>query len=126
MAKHRSEAQQIQSKADVDAALKDFERLSRLLDTQFGVPFLPRFGLDSLVGIVPVAGDVLTAVMGFYALGLAQKHKLPFWTKLGMAWNIIFDMTVGAVPIIGDLFDFFFQAHRRNYKTLRKHLEKAR
>lgn len=110
--------------ADTDERLKGFERLSRLLDTQFGVPFLPRFGLDSLMGIVPVVGDIMTALMGFYSLGLAQKHKLPFWTKLGMVWNILFDMTVGAVPIIGDLFDFFFQAHRRNYKTLMKHLHR--
>ncbi|MEO0467263.1 MAG: DUF4112 domain-containing protein [Pseudomonadota bacterium] len=112
-----------ETERESDRLLRGFERLSRLLDTQFNLPFLPRFGLDSLVGLVPVVGDVVTALMGLYALGLAQKHKLPFGTKLGMAWNIIFDMIIGAFPLVGDLFDFFFRAHRRNYKTLKRHLE---
>ncbi|MEM1151523.1 MAG: DUF4112 domain-containing protein [Pseudomonadota bacterium] len=104
---------------DWDGALKGFAALSVLLDNKFKLPFLPaRFGLDALLGLIPVLGDAITAFMGLYALVLAQRERESFWGHVAMIWNILLDFVLGAIPLVGDLFDWAFQAHRKNFRIL--------
>lgn len=112
---------------DWDGVLKGFAALSVLLDNRFKLPFIrARFGLDAMLGLVPVLGDAITAFMGLYALVVAQREKVSFWCQVAMVWNILLDFVLGAIPLVGDLFDWAFQAHRKNFRILERHLEKRR
>jgi hypothetical protein len=105
--------------------LKRFEQLSRVLDTQIKAPGIPfRIGLDGILGLIPGVGDVVTGGMGAYAFLVARKHKLPWHIHARILKNLLVDTLVGAIPLVGDLFDFAFHAHRKNYDLLSRAIAK--
>lgn len=107
----------------VKEELRQFETLAKVLDTRFKL-FGIRFGLDSLLGLIPVVGDVSTGAAGLYALGHAYRLKLPLRAKLHIVWNLVFDTLIGAIPLVGDVFDFFFKSNTKNFKIVEKHLHR--
>ena len=102
------------------------EALEHLLEGMFEVPGLGgrKIGLDAIVGLIPVVGDVATAAMGFYMVWEARNLKMPRWQLWRMAGNVGVDSLVGAVPLVGDLFDFAFRSNTKNLRIIRKHLDK--
>ncbi len=99
--------------------------MERLLERSFTIPGIRRdVGLDAIAGLVPVLGDVLTAAMGAWMVWEARNLGLPKWKLWRMGANVAFDTAVGAVPLVGDAFDFFFRSNSKNLKILRKHLDK--
>lgn len=101
------------------------EALERLLEGLFEVPVLGRkVGLDAIVGLIPVAGDVIAAAMGLYLVWEARNLGMSRWQLWRMAGNVGIDSLVGAVPLAGDLFDFIYRSNTRNLKIIRKHLDK--
>jgi Domain of unknown function (DUF4112) len=100
-----------------------FDRFSDLMDTRFKIAGVP-FGLDSLLGLVPIAGDAVTGAAGLYALGTAARLKLPVTAHVHIIWNLVVDVVIGSVPLAGDVFDFFFRSHRKNFRVVEKHLIK--
>jgi len=91
--------------------------ISRLLDSQFEVGGV-KFGLDAILGLIPVAGDLISTAIGLYPIHLARKHRLGRLVVLRMLANLGADFLIGAVPLAGDAFDVFFKAHLKNYKLL--------
>ena len=109
---------------DRAAIIGEFDRVARLLDSQWRIPGTGmRFGLDPLVGLVPGLGDVATGLVSAYIVLLAARLKLPAPVMARMAGNIALDVIVGSVPILGSVFDLFYKANRRNFDLLRRHLE---
>lgn len=101
------------------------EAMERLLERSLTVPGTRMaVGLDSIIGLIPVVGDAIAAVMGAYILWEARNLGLPKWKLWRMAGNIAFDTAVGAVPVAGDLFDFAFRSNSRNLRIVRRHLDK--
>jgi hypothetical protein len=99
------------------------ERLSHLMDAAFEVPGVGvRFGLDGLVGLIPIFGDVATTLVSFYIIGLAGRLGLPRITVARMSLNVLVDMVIGSVPLVGDLFDVWWKANLRNARLLEKRL----
>ena len=98
-----------------------FDTYSRLLDTKFGAGPV-KFGLDSVLGLVPVAGDAATGLAGLYALVTAWRLRLPASASVRIVWNLVVDTAIGAVPLAGDVFDIFFRSHRKNFHVVEKHL----
>lgn len=94
---------------------------SRMLDSQFSVMGV-RFGVDSLLGLLPVAGDVATGIAGTYALATAIRLKLHPMAVVHIGWNLLFDTVIGAIPVLGDIFDVFFKSNTKNFKIIEKHL----
>src|SRR5688572_30090613 len=85
----------------------DLERaraLARLLDSQFSVAGV-QFGLDAIAGLFPVVGDTLTALAALYPVWVARRHNLGKTLQARMALNVVADWGVGAIPVVGDLFD---------------------
>ena len=96
------------------------DNLSHYLDGLFRVPGTTwRFGLDSLVGLVPNVGDTLTSFASFYILLAGVRYGVPKITLLRMAFNIALDYVVGIVPFIGDAFDFFWKSNKQNMDLIR-------
>lgn len=104
---------------------KRIEAMEQLLERSFVIPGtnMP-VGLDSIVGLIPVVGDLIAAAMGSYLIWEAKNLGLPKWKLARMAGNIAFDTAVGAVPVLGDAFDFAFRSNTRNLRIVKKHLDK--
>lgn len=101
------------------------EMLELLLERSFVIPGINRaVGLDSIVGLVPVIGDFVTAAMGAYIVWEGRNLGMPKWQLWRMAGNIAVDTALGAVPVAGDAFDFLFRSNSRNLRIIRKHLDK--
>jgi hypothetical protein len=108
---------------DAEKALARYRFIANLLDTAFRVPGTKwRFGLDPILGLLPGAGDLVTAVLGGYGVLVAHQLGAPGHVKGRMIANLVIDATAGAVPVIGDIFDFGFKAHVRNRVLLEKWL----
>ncbi|MCB1025562.1 MAG: DUF4112 domain-containing protein, partial [Acidobacteria bacterium] len=86
---------------------ESLETLARYLDGLFHIPGVGwKFGLDSLLGLIPNVGDISTALVSFYILVAGVRYGVPKITLLRMAFNIGLDYVVGVIPFIGDAFDF--------------------
>ncbi len=109
---------------DAASVRQRIEAMEQLLEGMFHVPVLGRVGLDSIVGLIPVVGDFVTAAMGAYLVWEARNLGLPKWKLWRMAGNIAFDSAVGAIPVAGDLFDFAFKSNTKNLKIVKAHLDK--
>lgn len=110
---------------DVQSVRRRIEAMEHLLERSFRIPGINYpIGLDSIVGLVPVVGDVVTAAMGSYIVWEARNLGLPKWKLWRMAGNIVFDTAVGAIPIAGDAFDLLFRSNTRNLRIVKKHLDK--
>ena len=91
------------------------------MDEAVHVPVLgTRVGLDALLGLVPVVGDLVSAGIGLYAVAQARELGASRWLQARMIGNLLADAALGAVPLAGDLADVYFKAHRRNMKLLQK------
>lgn len=97
--------------------------LSRLMDSAVEIPLLrTRVGLDALLGIVPVAGDLLSAAIGLYLVAQARELGASRWLQTRMVGNLLVDAALGVVPVAGDVADIYFKAHLRNLRLLQKEL----
>jgi hypothetical protein len=108
------------NKCDEIARLK---RLALALDSQFSIGGI-KFGLDGIIGLVPVVGDIVTGAIGLYVINQARRLGASRWTMTRMYMNWGLDVTVGALPIVGDLFDIAWKSNSKNLKMLIADLEK--
>ncbi len=103
----------------------DIEQLADWLDTRFVLPGTNwRFGFDSILGLIPGVGDLATALMGAYIIVRARELGAPAHLQAAMIGNLVIDSLVGAVPLVGDVFDFAFRSNAKNVRMLKTHLDK--
>lgn len=108
--------------SDRERELRHLEELADLMDSKFVLPGTSiRFGLDSLLGLIPGVGDTIGLITSVYIAGRAQAHDVPAHIKWVMLWNIFIDWLIGLIPLIGDIFDIGFKANRKNIELIRKH-----
>jgi hypothetical protein len=108
-----------------DEQLVQLEWLADLLDSRFILPGTNiRFGLDGVIGLVPVVGDIISALISFYLISRAAELGLSPWVKTRMVWNVALDTVVGAIPVLGDAFDVSFKSNRRNIALAKRYLAK--
>lgn len=108
-----------------EAVRQRIELMERLLERSFTIPGTRQtVGLDALLGLVPVGGDVITALMGFYMVWEARNLGMSRGAMLRMAGNVGVDWLIGLIPGVGDVADFFFRSNTRNLRILRKHLDR--
>jgi hypothetical protein len=101
------------------------EMLEMVLERALVVPGTRfRFGLDAIVGLVPVAGDIITGLLGAYIIWEARNLKMPRLTLLRMGANVGFDTVIGMIPFVGDAFDLVFRSNSRNLRLIKRHLDR--
>ncbi|GMN02248.1 DUF4112 domain-containing protein [Erythrobacter sp. MTPC3] len=101
------------------------EAVEMLLERSFRVPGVNMpIGLDAIIGLVPVIGDLITTAMGAYIVWEARNLGLSKWQLTRMGANVAFDTAIGLIPIVGDAADFVFRSNSRNLRIIKKHLDK--
>ncbi|MBC8793254.1 MAG: DUF4112 domain-containing protein [Tagaea sp. CACIAM 22H2] len=105
------------------AAVDRLARFARVMDTAIRIPGTRRYiGLDAAIGLVPIAGDAITAAAATWIVVESARLGVPKRKLARMVANVLIDAGVGIVPVAGDLFDFYFKANSRNLEILRDHL----
>ena len=96
--------------------------MTRMFDELIEVPGTGRrFGIDPIIGLIPVIGDIAGGIASFWIIAEAARFKLPTIVLARMIWNAGLDMLIGAIPFVGDFFDFFSKANERNLALFRRH-----
>ncbi len=109
------------------AELRNLSALARLMDSQFKIPGTNmRFGLDALIGLVPGAGDFATFLISGYMVIILANNGASGFVLARMILNIVIDSLVGAIPVLGDIFDVAFKANQRNMKLMQQHYAEGR
>jgi Domain of unknown function (DUF4112) len=107
------------------ARMARIDRLATLLDTALVIPGTRmRFGLDALIGLFPVFGDIITTALSLFIVHEAYHLGAPGHVIARMLGNVALDGVFGAVPLVGDAFDVLWRANRRNMRLLREWLER--
>jgi hypothetical protein len=107
----------------VNPKLHSLENLSRLLDSVIHIPGTNiSMGLDSLIGLIPGVGDAISGMISTYIVYEGARLGLPKYVLFKMGWNVVIDSLVGAIPILGDLFDIAFKANLKNLALIQQHI----
>ena len=110
---------------DTAARLARLDRLADRLDAKFRIPGTPiRFGWDSILGLLPGIGDLITTGPAAYMLVEGWRMGARKRTLVRMAANSGLDLLVGGVPIAGDAFDLVFKANKRNIALLKSDISR--
>lgn len=111
--------------AEIEASVARIEALSRVMDSAFAIPGTNvRLGLDAIIGLVPVIGDLVSQAISGYIIWEARKLGVSRFTMARMIGNTALDTLVGIIPFAGDAFDVMFRANMKNLALLKRHLEK--
>jgi hypothetical protein len=118
-------ADQLPVGRDPASVRRRIEAMEMLLERAIQVPGTRlRFGADSVLGLVPVLGDVITAAMGAWLIWEARNLGMSKFHLARMSGNVAFDTLVGFVPLLGDAFDFLFKSNSRNLRIVKRWLDK--
>ena len=98
-------------------------RISKVMDDLVTMPGTGgrRFGVDPILGLIPVIGDAISAIPGIYLIAEAARFRLPPVVLARMTFNTMIDLSIGIIPIIGDIFDFFSKSNARNLALFRQY-----
>ena len=107
-------------------AKQRLQRVAWLLDAAFRIPGTQqRFGLDAIIGLIPGVGDALGALLSTYIIVEAARRGASVWMVTRMLGNVAVETLIGAIPLLGDLFDVVFKANMRNLALLGDTLERG-
>ena len=110
---------------DPAAVRQRIEAIEKLLERLFTLPGTNyRFGLDVLLDVIPVVGDVIAAAMGAWIVWEARNLGMSKWHIARMSGNVGIDFLLGAIPWIGAVPDFFFRSNSRNLRIVKRWLDK--
>lgn len=110
---------------DPQSVRQRIEAMEKVLERVFVVPGINRpVGLDAIIGLVPVVGDIAATALGAYIIWEARNLGMPKWKMARMAGNVGVDWLLGLIPLVGDATDFFFRSNTRNLRMIKRHLDK--
>ncbi len=101
------------------------ELIEKLMERAFVIPGINRrIGFDAIIGLIPVAGDIVAGAIGLWLVIEARNLGMSKFTLARMVGNVAIDTLLGSVPVAGDLFDFLFKSNSMNLKLILKHLDR--
>jgi hypothetical protein len=131
--KHASGREDIMSRVESDdlqdhqRRLRRLQTIARVMDTALVIPGTNiRFGADAILGLIPGGGDLVGAAIGLAIVNEARRLGVPRAVMARMILNIGLDTVLGSVPLLGDVFDVYFKANRRNAQLVLEHFQSER
>jgi hypothetical protein len=110
---------------DPQAVRQRVEAMERLLERLFVIPGINKpIGLDVILDVVPVVGDIAAAALGAYIVWEGRNVGMSKWQLTRMAGNVGFDWLLGLIPWVGAIPDYFFRSNTRNLRMILRHLDK--
>ena len=110
---------------DAQSVRQRVEAMEQLLERMFVIPGTKQtVGLDVILDLVPVVGDIAAAALGAYIVWEGRNVGMSKWQMSRMAGNVGFDWLLGLIPWVGAIPDFFFRSNTRNLKMIKRHLDK--
>ena len=103
-----------------DPRLRNIEKLAKLMDSQFKIGRF-RFGLDPIINLFPFLGDAVAVIISLFIVFTMYKHGASGKLVIKMLLNVLIDAVVGAIPLLGWVFDFYFKANEKNILLLKEH-----
>ncbi len=118
-------AMQLPTGTDAASVRARVTAMEKLLERSLVIPGinLP-IGLDVIVGLVPVLGEIVTTAMGAYIIWEARNLGMSRWQQARMGANVLFDTAIGAIPLVGDVADLAFRSNTKNLKLILRHIDK--
>lgn len=106
-------------------SLKILDKVALLMDDAFTIPGTKiKIGLDPIISMLPVAGDTASFIVSALTILVSARNGASPKVLTQMAFNVLVDYVVGTVPVVGDLFDFYFKANRKNYQLMKEYYDK--
>jgi hypothetical protein len=131
--KHASGREDMMSRFESDdlqdhqRRLRRLQTIARVMDTALVIPGTNiRFGADAILGLIPGGGDLVGAAIGLAIVNEARRLGVPRAVMARMILNIGLDTVLGSVPLLGDVFDVYFKANRRNAQLVLEHFQSER
>lgn len=110
---------------DRQRRIRRLQSIAQMMDTAFAIPGTNiRFGADALLGLIPGVGDIVGAAISLAIVNEARLLGVSNAVITKMLVNIGLDAVVGGVPLLGDAFDIYFKANRRNAQLLLEHFQR--
>ena len=110
---------------DPQSVRQRVEAMEKVLERLVVIPGINRpVGLDVILDVVPVVGDIAAAALGAYIVWEAKNLGMSKWQISRMAGNVGIDWLLGLIPFIGAVPDFFFRSNTRNLRIIKRHLDK--
>lgn len=107
--------------------LRWVEKVSRLMDSRFTIPGTKiRFGLDPVLSLIPILGDLATYIISGVLIYTMYNHGASRKLVIKMGINATLDAIMGAIPVVGTIFDMFYKANERNVRLLKEHYEEGK
>jgi hypothetical protein len=107
---------------DFSRRIARMRRVAWVVDAAFVLPGTRfRFGLNSLIGLIPGAGDTLLGAISAYIIYEAHLLGLPRAKIMRMIGNVLVEVVGGSVPVLGDIFDMALKANIRNIRIVEDH-----
>ena len=108
------------------ADLVALRHFARLMDEALPIPGTNRrVGLDAGLGLIPGVGDAIAAILSTWIVIGALRHRVPLRRVARMLFNILIDLGLGSIPVVGDVFDFFYEENVMNLQLLLKHRDRS-
>ena len=105
----------------VPKALLQAQKLANLTDNKVRIPFIGvRLGLDFLIGLIPVIGDLIMAGVSLSIVAMAKSISVPRALRIAMLKNIGIDFLLGLIPFVGDVVDLFYKSNQKNVRIMEK------
>jgi hypothetical protein len=102
-------------------ALLRAQKLANLTDTKLRIPFIGvGVGLDFLVGLIPVVGDLIMVGVSLSIVEMAKSIQVPRSLRIAMLRNIAIDFLLGLIPFVGDVVDLFYKSNQKNVRIMEK------
>ena len=102
-------------------ALLQAQKLANLTDNKVRIPFIGvRLGLDFLIGLIPVIGDLIMAGVSLSIVAMAKSISVPRALRIAMLKNIGIDFLLGLIPFVGDVVDLFYKSNQKNVRIMEK------